>query len=157
MQSPRPVGRLAPSPTGRLHLGHARSFLLAWWHARARGGSIVLRIEDLDVTRVREGSVEATIEDLRWLGLDWDGEPLLQSSDTRALEQACQKLLDLGTAYPCVCTRGEIEALSAPHAGEREQRYPGTCRDKFASMESARSATGREPATTWPPRNPLTR
>ncbi|MEO6709018.1 MAG: tRNA glutamyl-Q(34) synthetase GluQRS, partial [Planctomycetota bacterium] len=142
----RPVGRLAPSPTGRLHLGHARSFLLAWWHARSRGGSIVLRIEDLDATRVREGSVEATIEDLRWLGLDWDGEPLLQSRDTRAMEDACQSLLERGLAYPCICTRGEIEALSAPHAGEVEQRYAGTCRGRFASMEAARQATGRDPA-----------
>ncbi len=106
----------------------------------------MLRIEDLDVTRVREGSVEATIEDLRWLGLDWDGEPLLQSRDTRALEDACNQLLERGAAYPCVCTRAEIEALSAPHAGAREQHYPGTCRGRFDSIESARKATGREPA-----------
>ncbi len=140
------VGRLAPSPTGRLHLGHARSFLLAWWHARSRGGRIVLRIEDLDVTRVKPGSVESTLEDLRWLGLDWDGEPLLQSSDTRAMQHACDTLLASKSAYPCVCTRSEIEALSAPHAGDREQHYPGTCRDRFSSMEAAREATGREPA-----------
>jgi len=143
---PRPVGRLAPSPTGRLHLGHARSFLLAWWHARSRGGSIVLRIEDLDTTRVRPGMVESTLEDLRWLGLDWDGEPLLQSSDTTPLASACERLLASGEAYPCVCTRSEIQALSAPHAGEIEPRYPGTCRDVFASIEDARQRSGREPA-----------
>lgn len=142
----RPVGRLAPSPTGRLHLGHARSFLIAWWHARSRGGSIVLRIEDLDVTRLREGSVAATIEDLRWLGLDWDGDPLLQSSDTVAMETACAGLLARGAAYACVCTRGEIRALSAPHADEEEPRYPGTCRGKFDSLEHARRVSGREPA-----------
>lgn len=145
-ETTRPVGRLAPSPTGRLHIGHARSFLIAWWHARSRGGSIVLRIEDLDVTRVREGSVASTIEDLRWLGLDWDSEPLLQSSDTRAMQLACDMLLSRKAAYPCVCTRGEIRALSAPHAGEDEARYPGTCRGKFASPEEARSVSGREPA-----------
>ena len=144
--SPRPVGRLAPSPTGRLHLGHARSFLLAWWHARSRGGGIVLRIEDLDTTRVRPGMVESTLEDLSWLGLDWDGEPLLQSSDTRALEAACERVLARGDAYACVCTRSEIQALSAPHAGESEPRYPGTCRGVFASVEDARQRSGREPA-----------
>ena len=74
------VGRLAPSPTGRLHLGHARSFLIAWWHARARGSRIVLRLEDLDSERVKPGMIEGTIEDLRWLGIDWDGEPYIQST-----------------------------------------------------------------------------
>lgn len=142
----RPVGRLAPSPTGRLHVGHARTFLLAWWHARSRGGRIVLRLEDLDTTRVKPGSVESTLADLTWLGLDWDGEVLLQSADTQAMESACAGLLASGQAYPCVCTRGEIRALSAPHAGEEEPRYPGTCRGRFRSLEEARAATGRDPA-----------
>lgn len=146
VDSIRPVGRLAPSPTGRLHLGHARSFLLAWWHARARKGRVVLRIEDLDTTRVRPGMVEATLEDLTWLGLDWDGDPLLQSNDTRALTAACEALLARGEAYPCVCTRSEIQALSAPHAGESDPRYPGTCRGLYPSIEVARAQSGREPA-----------
>src|SRR5262245_36163314 len=68
------VGRLAPSPTGRLHLGHARTFLLAWWHARSCGGSVLLRFEDLDRSRVRPGSVDECRRDLEWLGIDWDGE-----------------------------------------------------------------------------------
>ncbi|QDV07263.1 Glutamate--tRNA ligase [Planctomycetes bacterium Poly30] len=141
------VGRLAPSPTGRLHLGHARSFLIAWWSARSRGGRVVLRIEDLDGERVKPGATELVLEDLAWLGLDWDGEPLFQTARTQAHREALDHLLQRGLAYPCVCTRREIEeAASAPHAGDEETRYPGTCRGRFASLEEARSATGREPA-----------
>lgn len=141
------VGRLAPSPTGHLHLGHARSFLLAWWHARSRGGRVVLRIEDLDVERARPEFVEATIADLRWLGIDWDGEPLVQSSGESAIADAAANLLARGLAYPCTCTRREIQsAASAPHAGESGPRYPGTCRGRWTSIEAAESATGRAPA-----------
>jgi len=141
------VGRLAPSPTGHLHLGHARSFLLAWWHARSRGGRIVLRIEDLDVERARPEFVEDTLADLRWLGLDWDGDPLLQSSGESAIAAAATDLLARGLAYPCTCTRKEIQsAASAPHAGESSARYPGTCRGRWTSVEAAESATGRAPA-----------
>lgn len=140
------VGRLAPSPTGRLHLGHARSFLLAWWHARARGGRIVLRLEDLDVERVKPGMLEATLEDLRWLGLDWDGEPCVQSSGVAGIDAAAASLLARGLAYPCVCTRKEIlAALSAPHGGE-SAIYPGTCRGKYATLAEAEHAAGRPAA-----------
>lgn len=142
----RPVGRLAPSPTGRLHLGHARTFLLAWWHARSRGGRVVLRIEDLDVARAKPGAIESQVEDLRWLGLDWDGDPILQSADTIAMARACDVLVERGLAYACVCTRAEIAALSAPHADDAEARYPGTCDGRFASPAQARETTGREPA-----------
>lgn len=135
------VGRLAPSPSGRLHLGHARSFLLAWWSARSRGGRIVLRIEDLDAERVKPGAVDLVLEDLAWLGLDWDGEPLLQSSRTAAHGAALAALVEAGRAYPCVCTRKEIEEASrAPHGGET--RYPGTCRWRFASLAAATESTG---------------
>ena len=141
------VGRLAPSPTGRLHLGHARSFLLAWWSALAQGGCVVLRVEDLDATRVKPGATELVLEDLAWLGLDWAGEPLLQTSRAQAHAEAIEGLLQRGLAYPCVCTRAEIEAAaSAPHASDSEARYPGTCRGKFASVSEARAATGRAPA-----------
>jgi glutamyl-tRNA synthetase len=141
---PAPVGRLAPSPTGRLHVGHARSFLLAWWHARSRGGRIVLRIEDLDRARVRPGAVEDCLRDLEWLGLDWDGEPLLQSADTAPLQAAALELLARGQAYACTCSRKDIEAaLSAPHAGDAETRYPGTCRDRYASPAAAEAETGQ--------------
>ncbi|MEM1451431.1 MAG: tRNA glutamyl-Q(34) synthetase GluQRS [Planctomycetota bacterium] len=144
---PEVVGRLAPSPTGRLHLGHARSFLLAWWSARSRGGRVVVRIEDLDATRVKPGAVDLVLEDLAWLGLDWDGEPLLQSTRKDAHDAAIADLAGRGLAYPCICTRREIEeAASAPHADGGETPYPGTCSGRFASAEEARARSGRDPA-----------
>ncbi len=138
------VGRLAPSPTGHLHLGHARSFLVAWWHARSRGGRIVLRIEDLDVDRVKPGMIEETLADLAWLGVDWDGEPLVQSATRSRIDDAANELLTRGLAYPCTCTRSEIaSAASAPHADDTTSRYPGTCRGKWRTLAEAESATGR--------------
>jgi glutamyl-tRNA synthetase len=137
------VGRLAPSPTGFLHLGHARSFLLAWWHARSRDGRIVLRIEDLDADRVKPGMIDATLRDLEWLGVDWDGEVVVQSRGTERFDSAVRGLLERNLAYPCVCTRAEIAASqSAPHAAQ-EARYPGTCRGRFASIEEAEATSGR--------------
>ncbi|MGE5218102.1 MAG: tRNA glutamyl-Q(34) synthetase GluQRS [Chloroflexota bacterium] len=141
------VGRLAPSPTGPLHLGHARSFLLAWWHARSRDGRIVLRLEDLDGERVKPGMLAATIEDLRWLGLDWDAEPYVQSRGVADIDAAAESLLARGLAYPCICTRSEIQAAaSAPHAGETNAIYLGTCRGKFATLADAERAAGRPAA-----------
>lgn len=142
-----PNARLAPSPTGLLHLGHARSFLLAWWSARSQGGSIRLRLEDLDTSRVRPEFIEATYEDLRWLGLDWDGEPLLQSDRAATLRETADQLLRDGLAYPCICTRSEIrDALSAPHGPDGSSPYPGTCRDRYATTRAAREDSGRDPA-----------
>jgi glutamyl-tRNA synthetase len=141
------VGRLAPSPTGHLHLGHARSFLVAWWHARSRGGRVVLRLEDLDVDRVKPGMMDATLRDLEWLGLDWDGEVRVQSQGLAEIEKAAQTLLERGLAYPCTCTRREIQsAQSAPHAGDGSTRYPGTCRGKYGSIADAERATGKPAA-----------
>lgn len=138
-----PIGRLAPSPTGRLHLGHARTFLLAWWSVRSRGGRILLRIEDLDAGRVKPGMSDALLRDLEWLGLDWDGAPLLQSSDTRAMAAAVDTLLSRGLAYPCVCSRRDIQsALSAPQGSSSERRYPGTCRGRVASVADAERTSG---------------
>jgi glutamyl-tRNA synthetase len=145
--APISIGRLAPSPTGHLHLGHARSFLIAWWHARSRAGRIVLRLEDLDVDRVKPGMIDATIEDLHWLGIDWDGQPYVQSSGIAAINAAATTLVERGLAYPCVCSRKEIhEALSAPQSGNSELVYPGTCRGKFATLAEAERATGRPAA-----------
>lgn len=142
------VGRLAPSPTGALHLGNARTFLLAWLSARSRGGTLLLRIEDIDGPRVKPESTAQAIEDLRWLGLDWDGEPVAQSARLERYRAAADRLVAQGCAYPCVCTRSEIEeAASAPHeAGDDGPVYPGTCRGRFADLAQARAATGREPA-----------
>ncbi|MBI5361824.1 MAG: tRNA glutamyl-Q(34) synthetase GluQRS [Planctomycetes bacterium] len=144
------VGRLAPSPTGILHLGHARSFLLAWWHARAEGGRIVLRMEDLDEGRVKPGMAEACVRDLAWLGLDWDGPVIVQSEGQAAIDAAVMELLDAGRAYPCVCSRKEIEAAqSAPHAGQEKGRYPGTCRGRWRTIAEAERASGRPAAVRF--------
>ena len=139
-----PTGRLAPSPTGRLHLGHGRSFLLAWLAARARGGRIVLRLEDLDHSRVRAEYADLIRVDLEWLGLDWDGDPLVQSADQIPYAEALQRLLREGAAYACVCSRSDIAAhIDAPQTGDGDLRYPGTCRGRFDSAEAAERATGR--------------
>jgi len=111
-------------------LGHARSFLLAWWSARSRGGRVVLRLEDLDAQRCRDDYVDACLRDLEWLGLDWDGEPLRQSADLEPYRAAVARLLAEGAAYRCWCTRAEIAAVAAPQEGAREMRYPGICRDR---------------------------
>ena len=146
------VGRLAPSPTGVLHLGNARTFLLAWLSVRARGGTLLLRIEDIDGPRVKAGATEQAMEDLRWLGLDWQGEVFVQSSRRKLYRAAAQRLVDAGLAYPCVCTRKEVdEAASAPHAdmsggGGDGPIYPGTCRGRFSSIDDAKQQTGREAA-----------
>lgn len=122
--------RLAPSPTGALHLGNARTFLINWALARQQGWKVVLRIEDLDSPRVKQGSAQGLIDTLNWLGLDWDEGPYFQSHDLRPYHTALAALADSGAIYPCRCTRSEILAasLSAPHQGEHELRYPGTCR-----------------------------
>jgi len=120
------TSRFAPSPTGQLHLGHAYSAALAHQAARS-GGSFLLRIEDLDQTRSRPEFVEGIEQDLRWLGLDWDGRPLVQSQRSKAYGQALGRLKSQGLVYPCFCTRSDIAAaLSAPHA--HTAHYPGTCR-----------------------------
>jgi glutamyl-tRNA synthetase len=134
-------GRLAPSPTGRLHLGHARTFVLAWLHARSRAGEVLLRLEDLDQSRCRSIFADAVLRDLEWLGLDWDGPVLLQSQRLPELRAAAEQLLERGFAYPCVCTRADLRnAVSAPQRGVEEIRYPGTCRSEAALPESERRA-----------------
>ena len=144
------VGRLAPSPTGRVHLGHARSFLLAWWSIRSQGGRVLLRIEDLDQDRARQEWRAAIVRDLSWLGLDWDGEVEVQSEHLAGVDEAVQRLVAAGAVYPCVCTRREVrEAASAPHdeaTSSMELAYPGTCRGRFGSLAQAEAETGRPAA-----------
>lgn len=122
--------RLAPSPTGALHLGNVRTFLANWALARCKGWRIVLRIEDLDGPRVKTQAAAEAIETLRWLGIDWDDGPSYQRADLAPYRAALARLVKRGWAYPCRCTRREIEAaaMSAPHGDEHELRYPGTCR-----------------------------
>ena len=124
----QPVTRFAPSPTGRLHLGHAYSALLAHDFAREREGSFLLRIEDIDPGRVRAAFVDGIIEDLLWLGLEWDGEMVYQSERLDLYAAALERLKHMGLLYPCFCTRADIAAsLTAPH-GPEGALYPGTCR-----------------------------
>ncbi len=125
-----PRTRLAPSPTGALHLGNARTFLVNWALARQLGWEIILRVEDLDGPRIKAGASEQAIELLEWLGLDWDEGPYYQLSDQSAYQAALQQLASAGVIYPCRCTRKQLEAasLSAPHGHEHDLRYPGNCR-----------------------------
>ena len=142
------MGRLAPSPTGVLHLGNARTFLWTWLDVRTRAGTLLLRIEDIDGPRVRAEAVDATLEDLEWLGLDWDGEVLRQSDRLALYAEHVDALVERGLAYPCVCTRKEVEdASSAPHEEWMDGApYPGTCRGLYPSRAHALEATGREPS-----------
>lgn len=144
------VTRLAPSPTGALHLGNARTFLINWWMARQRGWRVVLRIEDLDGPRVKAGADVAAMDDLRWLGIDWDEGPVYQSPRSGIYRAATERLLTEGKAYACVCTRREVElAASAPHAEDGAAVYSGACRGRFASVAEAQGSAGRVPAVRF--------
>ena len=136
-----PVTRFAPSPTGKLHLGHAYSAIQAHDRARADGGRFLLRIEDIDGARSRAEHVAAIEADLRWLGLEWDGPVLFQSTRLAVYAAALERLRGDGLLYPCFCTRAEIAAsVSAPHGVEA--LYPGTCRRLSEGERAARVAQG---------------
>src|SRR5262249_50317841 len=132
------VGRLAPSPTGAQHVGNARTYLLAWLSARSRGGRLVLRVEDIDSPRVKAGAAAQALDDLRWLGLDWDGAPVVQTERLVLYESALKTLQSRELVYPCVCTRADVErAASAPHADHEGPVYPGTCSFRKADDAAA--------------------
>lgn len=131
-------GRIAPSPTGLLHLGHARTFQTAHDRCRAALGTLIYRNDDLDGPRCRPEFVEAAIEDLRWFGLTWDEGPYSQSERMTLYRKAFEQLRAGGHLFPCRCSRKEIaSALSAPHAGDEEPPYPGTCRTASADVPRA--------------------
>ncbi|MDO5729189.1 MAG: tRNA glutamyl-Q(34) synthetase GluQRS [Actinomycetaceae bacterium] len=147
------AGRYAPSPSGDLHIGNLRTALVAWAWARSTNRDFVMRVEDID--RVREGAAARQLEDLRRIGIDWDGPTLYQSSRRRAHEDALDKLQDKGLLFECYCSRREIaEASSAPHGGPRT--YPGTCADLPEDVRARRRAElalqGRHPAMRLRPR-----
>jgi glutamyl-tRNA synthetase len=140
------VGRYAPSPTGDLHLGNARTALIAWLWARHAGGRFLLRFEDLDAARVRPGCARQQADSLAWLGLDWDGVPVSQSDRGEHYEAAIATLRERGVLYECFCSRADVRrAASAPH-GPDGPLYGGVCRDLTASERAQRLALGRPPA-----------
>jgi len=147
-------GRFAPTPTGPLHLGNARTALLSWLAARAAGGRWLMRVEDLDRARVRPGLEARILDELRWLGLDWDegpdvggdAGPYRQSERLPRYDAALARLREAGLAYPCFCSRAEIaRAAEAPHASDEGPRYPGTCA-RLDAGEVARRSASRRPA-----------
>lgn len=145
LTTPRTRGRLAPSPTGKLHLGNAWAFLCAWLGARSQKGSLILRIEDIDPQRSREEYVSALCEDLDWLGLDWDGVPLRQGARLGRYAEGLAELERKGLVYSCFCTRKELrEMAGAPQAGVMlEPAYSGRCRSLGPDEVRQRLAAGK--------------
>ncbi|HEX5325573.1 MAG TPA: tRNA glutamyl-Q(34) synthetase GluQRS [Acetobacteraceae bacterium] len=140
------VTRFAPSPTGLLHLGHAHAALVAWRRAREAGGRFLLRIEDIDPGRCRPEFTAAILDDLAWLGLDWD-DLRIQSEHLSEYRTALDELMARSLLYPCFCTRADIareiaRSVAAPHAPDGSPRYPGTCRGLLPAERAARIAAG---------------
>lgn len=140
------VGRFAPTPSGRMHAGNVFSALMAWLGVRSAGGRMVLRIEDLDPRAHNREYARLLIDDMHWLGLDWDEGPYYQSERGDVYAQALDVLSKKGCTYPCFCTRAELHAASAPHASDGTYVYAGTCRG-LSAEEVARRAEIRPPAT----------
>jgi glutamyl-Q tRNA(Asp) synthetase len=143
-----PTTRFAPSPTGLLHLGHARAALFAWNRARNAGGRFLLRLEDIDAGRCRREFAEAILEDLAWLGLDWDAAVRVQSQHLADYRTVLQQLEARRLTYPCFCSRAEIvrevaASAAAPHAPDGSLRYPGTCRSLSEAARKKRIAAGQ--------------
>jgi glutamyl-tRNA synthetase len=150
------VGRLAPSPTGAQHVGNARTYLLAWLSIRSRGGRLILRMEDIDSPRIKQGAELQALDDLRWLGLDWDEGPdvggphgpYVQTQRLDWYRQALDQLKAAELVYPCTCTRSDIAAAaSAPHEGQEGPIYPGTCAGRRAA--DARQLAAANQPMAW--------
>ena len=133
------IGRFAPSPSGRMHLGNVFSAMLAWLSIRSCGGRLVLRIEDLDPDRCRPAYADTLKRDLEWLGLTWDTEQTPQSRRSEAYREMFSRLEDRGLIYPCYCSRTELHAASAPHASDGTVLYAGTCRNLTPEERAART------------------
>lgn len=147
------TGRFAPSPSGRMHLGNLFSFLLAWCSVRSENGEMVLRMEDLDPQRTDPEFAALIRKDLLAFGLDWDREVPCQSTRTAAYDAAFAKLDRMGLVYPCYCSRSQVHAASAPHLGQSEFVYAGTCRDLSPEERAAKKRLPawrlRVPAEAW--------
>ncbi len=143
MPDSRTTTRLAPSPTGALHLGNARTFLVNYLMAVRNGWRMLMRVEDLDGPRIKAGAAEQMLDELRWLGLGWEGPIIHQSTRAHAYRTALDALAKAGLAYPCTCSRKDAAiAGGAPHADDGVEVYPGTCRGRYATFEEA-AADGR--------------
>ena len=129
MTAQTPVGRFAPTPSGRMHLGNVFAALIAWLSVKSRGGALVLRMEDLDTQRTSGEFAEILRDDLRWLGLGWDLETDPQSRRAEVYDRYFELLRDKGLLYPCYCTRSQLHSVNAPHLSDGTYVYPGTCRD----------------------------
>jgi glutamyl-tRNA synthetase len=132
MESTSVVGRFAPTPSGRMHLGNVFAAMLAWLSVRSQGGKMVLRMEDLDTQRTSEEFARILREDLLWLGLDWDEETPAQSTRSATYREYFDRLWQLGLLYPCYCTRSQLHSVNAPHLSDGTYVYPGTCRNLTA-------------------------
>ena len=132
----KPVGRFAPTPSGRMHLGNVFAALMAWLSVRSRDGEMVLRMEDLDTQRTSGEYADILRDDLRWLGLSYDRETPPQSKRTTAYDDYFEKLSQMGLLYPCYCTRSQLHSVGAPHLSDGTYVYPGTCR-KLGAAERA--------------------
>ncbi len=137
------VGRFAPTPSGRMHLGNVFAALMAWLSVRSKGGEMVLRMEDLDTQRTSREYARILREDLRWLGLDYDRETPPQSTRSAVYDTYFDRLAQMGLLYPCYCTRSQLHSVNAPHLSDGTYVYPGTCRNL---TEMQRSAFHRAPA-----------
>lgn len=131
------VGRFAPTPSGRMHLGNVFAAMVAWLSVRSRGGALVLRMEDLDTQRTSDEYAETLRQDLKWLGLDWDLETAPQSKRSDIYDHYFEILREKGLLYPCFCTRSQLHSVNAPHLSDGTYVYPGTCRNLTAEERAA--------------------
>ena len=138
-----PIGRFAPTPSGRMHLGNVFAALIAWLSVRSRNGHLVLRMEDLDTQRTSDAFAQILREDLLWLGLDWDEETQPQSLRGPVYETYFDLLREKDLLYPCYCTRSQLHSVNAPHLADGTYVYAGTCRELTAQQ---RAAMGRAPS-----------
>ena len=143
MEQKKVVGRFAPTPSGRMHLGNVFAALIAWLSVRSQNGELVLRMEDLDTQRTSADFASVLRDDLRWLGLNWDVETPPQSQRSRVYDRYFEKMADLGLLYPCYCTRSQLHSVNAPHLSDGTYVYAGTCRDLTPEQ---RAAFDRKPA-----------
>ena len=137
------IGRFAPTPSGRMHLGNVFAAMLAWLSVRSRAGSLVLRMEDLDTERTSGEFADILRQDLKWLGLDWDEETPPQSCRKEVYDRYFEILRQKDLLYPCYCTRSQLHSVNAPHLSDGTYVYPGTCRNL---TEAQRAAIDRKPA-----------